>query len=288
MQLGIKFSHMRTLVSLFIGLGLAAGAAGQPAAIATAPAMGGGDWLDTEGRFINAHGAGVLYYGGVYYLFGEIKNGKTRLVPMQGWEDYRVPAGGVSCYASSDLRHWTYKGVALAPTLGDSASDLDTGRVIERPKVLYNKLTGKFVMWMHIDRADYGYARAGVAVSDRPEGPYRYLGSSRPNGQMSRDMTAFQDEDGRAYLVYSSENNNTMHVCLLSKDYLSPAAVYDRILIGKRREAPAVFKSRGKYYLITSLCPTINTSRSRSAFCMAIPRIRNTTRFFRPFSLNAP
>jgi lysophospholipase L1-like esterase len=238
-------------------LGLTAGAAGQPAA--------GGDWLDTDGHYINAHGAGVLSYGGVYYLFGEIKKGQTRLVPRQGWEDYRVPAGGVSCYASSDLRHWTYKGVALEPKVGDSASDLDTGRVIERPKVLYNKTTGKFVMWMHIDRADYGYARAGVAVSDRPEGPYRYLGSSRPNGQMSRDLTAFQDEDGRAYLVYSSENNNTMHVCLLSKDYLSPTAVYDRILIGQRREAPAMFKSRGKYYLITSLCSGWDPNAARWA-----------------------
>ena len=126
--------------------------------------------------------------------------------------------------------------------------------MIERPKVIYNSGTKKYVMWMHIDRDDYGYARAGVAVSDKPQGPFRYLGSMRPNGQMSRDMTVFQDDDGRAYLVYTSENNNTMQVCRLSADYLSPTAVYRRILIGQRREAPAVFKASGKYYLITSLC----------------------------------
>jgi beta-galactosidase len=211
-------------------------------------------WTDTEGHLIDAHGAGVLYHDGVYYLFGEIKKGSTRLVPNQGWEDYRVPAGGVSCYSSRDLVHWKNEGAALAPVVGDSSSDLDTGRVIERPKVIYNSRTGKYVMWMHIDRNDYSYARAGVAVSDRPQGPYKYLGSVRPNGQMARDMTVFQDQDGRAYLVYASENNNTMQVCLLSDDYLRPTEVYRRILVGQRREAPAVFKSGGRYYLITSLC----------------------------------
>ena len=45
----------------------------------------------------------TLYYRGMYYLFGEVKKGKTWLVPGQQWEDYRVPAGGVSCYSSSDL-----------------------------------------------------------------------------------------------------------------------------------------------------------------------------------------
>lgn len=211
-------------------------------------------WTDTDGHAINAHGAGVLYHDGVYYLFGEIKQGRTRLVPNQSWEDYRVPAGGVSCYSSRDLVHWKNEGVALASVTGDTASDLDTGRVIERPKVIYNARTGKYVMWMHIDHNDYSYARAGVAISDRPEGPYRYLGGVRPNGQMSRDMTVYRDDDGRAYLFYTSENNNTMQVCLLSDDYLRPTAVYRRILTGQRREAPAVFKAQGHYYLITSLC----------------------------------
>jgi beta-galactosidase len=218
-------------------------------------AAAGGRWLDMDGQFINAHGAGILFHEGVYYLFGEIKKGPTRLVPGQDWEDYRVEAGGVSCYSSKDLVHWKNEGVALAANTSDSSSDIHTSRVIERPKVIYNEKTKQFVLWMHVDRDDYSYARAGVAVSDKPQGPYRYIGSVRPNGQMSRDMTVFKDDDdGRAYLVYTSENNNTMQVCLLSKDYLSPTAVYNRILVGQRREAPAVFKQDGKYYLITSLC----------------------------------
>jgi hypothetical protein len=67
-------------------------------------------------------------------------------------------------------------------------------------------------------------------------------------------MTVFKDDDDKAYLVYASEKNNTMHICLLSDDYLSPSLVYNRILIDQRREAPALFKYGGKYFLITSLC----------------------------------
>jgi beta-xylosidase len=213
-----------------------------------------GQLKDGAGHLVNAHGAGILYHNGVYYLFGEIKKGKTWLVPGQQWEDYRVPAGGVSCYSSKDLKHWKYEGVALAPTTGDISKDLDTSRVLERPKVIYNDRTKKFVMWMHVDRKDYSYSQAGVAVSDKATGPYRYIRSYKPNGQMSRDMTLFKDEDGSAYLIYASEQNNTMQVCKLSSDYLSPTPTYSRILINRRREAPALFKRDGKYYLITSSC----------------------------------
>ncbi|WP_223833594.1 hypothetical protein [Pedobacter riviphilus] len=66
--------------------------------------------IDTDGKPVNAHGAGVLYHKGVYYLFGEVKKGKTWLVPKQNWEDFRVPAGGVSCYSSTDLKHWKNRG----------------------------------------------------------------------------------------------------------------------------------------------------------------------------------
>ena len=214
----------------------------------------GGKWKDTNGNFINAHGAGVLYHNGVYYMYGEIKKGKTWLVPNQNWEDYRVDAGGISCYSSKDLVSWKYEGVALRTNSEDSTSELHISKVVERPKVIYNKKTHQFVMWMHIDANDYSYSQAGVAVSNKPSGPYRYLGSVKPNGQMSRDMTLFKDEDERAYLVFSSENNETMHVCLLSEDYLHPTTTYKRILEDLNREAPAVFKHDGKYYLITSAC----------------------------------
>lgn len=229
------------------------------------PMPNGSQWLDTDGNPINAHGGGVLVHENTYYWFGEIKKGKTWLVPDQAWEDYRVPAGGVSCYSSKDLTNWKYEGVALSSVRGDSTNDLDTSRVIERPKVVYNEKTKKFVMWVHIDTNDYGYSQSGVAISDTPAGPYTYLGSVKPNGNMSRDMTLYKDEDEKVYLFYSSEFNKTMHVVLLSDDYLKPTTTYSRITSAENREAPAVFKFENKYYLITSGCTGWSPNPATSA-----------------------
>lgn len=229
------------------------------------PMPNGTVWKDTEGNAINAHGGGMMLHEGVYYWFGEIKQGKTWLVPDQQWEDYRVPAGGVSCYSSKDLKNWKYEGVALSSITGDPAHDLDTSKVIERPKAVYNPKTKKFVMWMHVDANDYSYSQAGVAVSDHPAGPYSYIRSVKPNGQMSRDMTLYKDEDEKVYLFYSSESNRTMHVCLLSDDYLSPTTTYTRITTAENREAPAVFKYNKKYYLVTSDCTGWSPNRATYA-----------------------
>lgn len=211
-------------------------------------------WNDTNGQPINAHGGGILLHKGKYYWYGEYKKGNTWLVPNLGWECYRVKAGGISCYSSVNLIDWKFEGIVLAPDTTDSLNDLHTSKVLERPKVIYNETTKKFVMWLHIDSENYLYARAGVAVSDKPEGPFTYLESMRPNGQMSRDMTLFKDDDGKAYHIFSSENNATLHISLLTDDYLKPTGTVNRIFIDKSREAPAMFKRNGKYYLITSGC----------------------------------
>jgi len=212
-------------------------------------------WKDTEGNTINAHGGGLLLHKGIYYWFGEIKKGETiRVAYVTSWEDYRVPAGGIGCYSSGDLLNWKYEGIVLSPNTTDSSSDLHTSKVIERPKVIYNKKTGKFVMWLHLDNEDYSYARSGVAVSDKPTGPYHFLNSEKPNGNDARDMTIFQDDDGKAYHLYSSEGNATMHITLLTNDYLHHTKTEKRILVKESREAPAIIKYKKKYYLFSSGC----------------------------------
>ena len=126
---------------------------------------------------------------------------------------------------------------------------------MERPKVIYNERTGKYVMWFHLELKGKGYsaARAGVAISDKPTGPFTFINSFRPNGNMSRDMGLFVDDDGKAYHIYSSRENYDLRVALLTDDYLSPTPK-DSLLFSKHREAPALFKHNKKYYLITSGC----------------------------------
>lgn len=212
------------------------------------------EWVDTNNNPINAHGGGVLYHDGVYYWYGEYKGNFTYRSPGVGWDCYRTEAGGVSCYSSRDLCNWTFEGVVLEPDTLDTRSDIHPTMVIERPKVVYNEQTRQFVMWMHIDNHNYAKAMAGVAVSDSPTGKFRFIEALRPNGQICRDLTLFKDDDGQAYLFYSSEDNATLHITQLSADYLKPTSSYTRNFPNVFREAPAIFKRQGKYYLVTSGC----------------------------------
>lgn len=257
----------------------------------------GAIWRDTAGNPIDAHGGCVLFHDGIYFWYGEAKIGPTSLPDCnKSWDGTRVDMAGVSCYSSTNLYNWKNEGIVLS-AVANAPGDLNPANVLERPKVIYNRNTKQFVMWMHVDSPDYHKARVGVAVSARPTGPFSYRGSFRPdagvwplnatdadkipgatnylardfnNGQMARDLTLFQDDDGKAYVVYASEENFTLHVSLLTADYLGTAGKYSRILIGCKTEAPAVFKHDGKYYLIASGCSGWDPNTAHSAVADSI------------------
>ena len=227
-------------------------------------------WLDTSGNPINAHGGGMLYHNGKYYWYGEYKKGKTILFKWTTGECYRTDVTGVGCYSSPDMVNWTFEGIVLPAVKDDSSHDLHPSKVLERPKVVYNAKTGKFVMWMHVDSFDYGKAAAGIAVSDYPTGPFKYLGSFRPNNAMSRDQTVFVDDDGKAYQFASSEDNQTLYINELTDDYLRPTGRFTRNFIGMFREAPAVFKKNGKYYMLSSGCTGWDPNKAELAVADSI------------------
>lgn len=247
-------------------------------------------WKDDQGKHINAHGGGILYHKGTYYWFGEHKGEKSSNAYV-----------GVTCYSSKDLYNWKNEGVALAVE-DQTESLIYKACIIERPKVIYNELTKKFVMYFHLELFGSGYEAAytGVAVSDKATGPYQFLHASRVNaghwplnlslenrklklkaedygkwwtpkwmegvekglfvreyfygGQMSRDMTLFVDDNGKAYQIYSSEENLTLQIAELTDDYTRPTGKYIRVAPGGHNEAPTIFKRNGKYFMITSGC----------------------------------
>ncbi|WP_348798839.1 glycoside hydrolase family 43 protein [Flavobacterium adhaerens] len=127
-------------------------------------------WKDSDGVHINAHGGGILYHKGIYYWFGEHKG------------DSNNAKVGVTCYSSKDLYNWKNEGVALKVST-DPNSQIVSGSIIERPKVIYNAKTKKYVMWFHLEFKGQGYkaSRTGVATSDKPTGPYQFIRSYRPN-----------------------------------------------------------------------------------------------------------
>lgn len=262
-------------------------------------------WEDTNGTHINAHGGGILLDGDTYYWFGEHK--------IAGPQGNRAMVG-VHVYSSKDLYNWKDEGIALKMK-EDPASMLQVGSTVERPKVIYNDSTEKYVMWFHHELKGQGYSAAltGVAVSDNVTGPYEYIDSFRLHpevwpenftdeqkmeaarawintdnghqelgdkggyllrdfreGQMSRDMTLFKDDDGSAYHITASESNQTLHISKLSDDYLSVTDEYVRIFPGGRNEAPAIFKKDGTYYLISSGLTGWRPNPARSAMAKNI------------------
>lgn len=147
-------------------------------------------WLDTDGTHINAHGGGILLHEGTYYWYGEHKS------DTNGDSSAYV---GIRVYSSTDLVNWTNEGVAL-PVSEDPGSDIARGSVMERPKVLYNESSGKFVMWLHLELKGHRYnaARTACAISDTPTGPFEYLYSTRPN---AANFPINIDEDLRAAII---------------------------------------------------------------------------------------
>jgi len=131
-------------------------------------------WTDKRGVHINAHGGGILFHDDIYYWYGEHK------VEGDAGNSAQV---GVHLYTSSDLLNWEDQGIALKVITDDPDSEIARGCILERPKVIYNARTRKFVMWFHLELLgmEYDAARTGVAISDRPQGPFTFVKSFRPN-----------------------------------------------------------------------------------------------------------
>lgn len=130
-------------------------------------------WPDNNNVHINAHGGGILFHQDKYYWFGEHKTEGRR--GNTAWV-------GVHCYSSENLYDWKDEGIAMKVS-DDPGSPITAGCVIERPKVIFNPKTGKFVLWFHLELKGQGYnaAKTGVAVADNPTGPYTFLKALNPN-----------------------------------------------------------------------------------------------------------
>ncbi len=270
--------------------------------------VNGDVWKDTNGKPIQAHG------------------GQVQKLPMpdgtEKWwwvgEDKTTGShsNGISAYSSDDLYNWTFEGYVMRSVPNREALDTDPyftalygdlteeekdyvylcinkdTAIIERPKMIYNEATEKYIIWFHADgpteesTSSYAAAAAGMAISDTPNGPFTFIRRSRlhqlpeeeyledngvldwyeepQNRGFARDMNLFIDDDGTAYIIYSSEENRTMFISRLNDEYTDldvpqePVGLakngvdFVRLFPGGQREAPALFKYDGTYYMITS------------------------------------
>jgi Glycosyl hydrolases family 43 len=207
-------------------------------------------WKDNNGVAINAHGGSVFYENGFYHWFGAHKvAGKS--------ESSGLSSGGVHLYRSRDLINWNDFGIVMAPnyTTG-STSDIAYGCRIERPHVVYNSATQKYVcifkLFLKGGGLNVGYN--GVATSSSATGPYTYTGkfiaASATEGSGDFDL---YKEGSTVYLVTVRKTDRAMIIDKLNSNYngvVGSPAVMPNIAIST--EAPCVFSKSGTYHLLGS------------------------------------
>ncbi|KAG6958275.1 hypothetical protein JG687_00009488 [Phytophthora cactorum] len=97
--------------------------------------------------------------------------------------DVSTGRGGIGACSSVDYNEWRNEGLMLqfwnlTDPFGDHLED-SGGLLADRPKVVFNRNTKRFVMWMHVDSASASTANTmgltGVASSEYPNGPFTFL-----------------------------------------------------------------------------------------------------------------
>ena len=204
-------------------------------------------WLDTEGKRIHAHGGSVMYLDGTYYWYGENKERTTGEDKIWHW--------GVRCYTSKDLYNWEDKGLIIEPRPEDPDSSLHPESMMDRPHIIYNEKTKKFVCWLKIMNKDNTQSET-ILTADEILGPYTIVREGlRPLNMSAGDFDLAVAPDGKAYYYFERVHSET--ICAdLTEDYTDVTGYYSTHFPHPHppyvREATAHFTRKGKHYLVTS------------------------------------
>ncbi|QRK09685.1 RICIN domain-containing protein [Archangium violaceum] len=212
-------------------------AAGGEAVAAPVTVTNGVQFTDTAGNVVRGHDGGMIKVGKYYYWFGANPH------PDNSFQY-------ISVYRSTDLHAWEFRKHVLTETSARGVKNL------HRPKVIYNSRTGQYVLFMRKENHPFPLVenRVGVATSPTVDGDYTYRGDFHPLGELSSDVSVFQDDDRdrTAYLI-STTGEKQLHLTIyrLTPDYLDVAA-REHVFSNVKREAQTMFKRNGVYFLVTS------------------------------------
>ncbi|MBX3097424.1 MAG: glycoside hydrolase family 43 protein [Fimbriimonadaceae bacterium] len=148
-------------------------------------------------------------------------------------------------FVSDDLTNWK-----KIPRILDFADiPWSTNRAAWAPTVI--EKDGQYFMYFSAGDG----AGLGVAVADKPEGPFRDaigkpLIKEYINGAQPIDAMAFTDDDGQSYLYYGGWRH--ANVVRLSDDMLSTEGEFKEITPEGYVEGPFMLKQDGKYYFMWS------------------------------------
>ncbi len=203
-------------------------------------------WLDTEGKRIQAHGGSVIPVGDTFYWVGENKEKTNGEDGIWHW--------GVRCYSSKDLYNWKDEGIIIPPEPENTDSPLNPRAMMDRPHIVRNEKTGKYVAWLKIMGEPPKFA---VLTADQILGPYTMVNPCcNPCGFAVGDFDIDIDPVDRKAYLFSERPHVSMYIADLNEDYTGAAGNYSEHFpqMGPpdTREAPAHFTRKGWHYLITS------------------------------------
>lgn len=203
-------------------------------------------WLDTDGNRIQAHGGSVIAVGDTFYWYGENKEKTTGEDDIWHW--------GVRCYSSRDLYNWKSEGIIIPPEPDNPASPLYPSAMMDRPHIVYNEKTKKYVAWLKIMGEPSAFA---VLAADSVLGPYTMVKERvNPCGLQVGDFDIQVDDKTKRAYLFSECPHTFLYSAELNDTYTDIEGGYVKHFVRTgppdAREAPAHFVRRGRHYLLTS------------------------------------
>jgi hypothetical protein len=205
-------------------------------------------WRDTQAKEIINFCGNILQKGDTFYWYGWNKYSKT-----------------VQVYSSKTLASNSWKKEAVL---------INDGKFHGRPDVIYNPSTSNYVM---IVKFSSPIGRDGIQylTSPSPTGPfttqlYEHKVLNGGEGVNMGDKGLYQDDDAAqtAYLLVTTDDggnvNGTTKIVRLKPDYIGQEAVMQSWTVNTgRREAQAIVRRNGIYYLTSSATAGWNSSTTR-------------------------
>ena len=183
---------------------------------------------------------------------GTVMDGKFWIFPT-----YSAPFDEqtfMDAFSSPDLVNWTKH-----PRVLEKANVSWARRAMWAPAIV--KKDNKYYLFFGANDVHEGeIGGIGVAIADRPEGPYKdALGKpligNIVNGAQPIDQFVFRDDDGTYYMYYGGWRH--CNVVRLADDLLSlvpfdDGTMYREVTPDNYVEGPFMFKRNGKYYFMWS------------------------------------
>jgi hypothetical protein len=201
--------------------------------------------LDTDGNIIDCHSGMILPVNNVFYMYGERYTNSTGFGPSPPQLFPKIVV-----YTSPDLMAWTYQGEVLNDWPTKPYGTFFT------PWAVYDKGTSTFVLWFNAYLHGCCAGDWGVATSQ--DGIHFTLQTTSMVGQYAVvDCNAlFVDDDGAAYMLYTSEaQDHKVSIEVLTSNYSAVVPGRNKGLFPDRYvEGAVLFKRGGTYYMSEGSC----------------------------------